>query len=234
MLHYTAIEIKTFIKQGVKLPLATQNYPSRGQTTVQELYQTTIGKLFLKKVSERNHKECQIDVPSGTLAEREFWAYCLARNVGLFVPEIWLLDPSTTVQTWFDYPDGHIYKTSTGIMELTAKNIFDCVLFDWITGQVDRHDANYLYDFNKCNVIPVDSAHSFLKYEGSMPDYLHLYEIKYPDLLNRRVKSDISDKVFNLSINKIKKMVPLRNDVELTALVKRIDKARDVSSMNDL
>ncbi len=216
------------------MPLATQNYPSRGQTSVQELYQTEIGKLFLKRVSERNHEECQIDVSSGTLAEREFWAYCLAKQIGLFVPQVWFLDTFTTVQTWLDYPDGHIYKTSTGIMDLEARNIFDCVLFDWVTGQVDRHDANYLYDLKGCNVIPVDSAHSFLKYEGSMPDYLHLYEIKYTDKLNRKIKSNVFDKLFGLSEKKLKETVPLRNDHEWNALVDRVKKAESAPSIENL
>ena len=63
-------EIERLIRSGVELPRAIESYPSRGQTTTQKIYQTEKGTLFLKKVSERNHQECQIDVASGTLAER--------------------------------------------------------------------------------------------------------------------------------------------------------------------
>jgi len=89
---YTNRDIEILIREGERLPLAVENYPSRGQTAVQELYQTREGKLFLKRVSERNHTECQINIDSGTLAEREFWAYRLARAIGLFVPMLWLKD----------------------------------------------------------------------------------------------------------------------------------------------
>jgi len=49
----TTLEIKSLIEDGEKLAIAIENYPSRGQTAVQELYQTAQGKLFLKRVSER-------------------------------------------------------------------------------------------------------------------------------------------------------------------------------------
>jgi len=234
MLIYTNKEILSLIKQGVRLDLATQNYPSRGQTAKQELHQTSIGKLFLKWVSQRNHEECQIDVRSGSLAEREFWAFSLAKEIGLLVPQVWLIDESTTVQTWLDYPDGHIYKTSTGIMELKAKNIFECVLFDWITGQVDRHDANYLYDLKNCSVIPVDSAHSFLKYSGSLPDYLHLYEVGHTPGLNDKIHSDVHKKLAGLSKKKLNTIVPLRNTNERLAFTQRTDQIKRITSIDGL
>src|SRR5262245_13482252 len=76
-------EIPSLIKKGTKLTWATHSYPSRGQTTTQEIYLTKEGKLFLKRVSKRNHTECQITAENGTLAEREFWAHRLATKLGL-------------------------------------------------------------------------------------------------------------------------------------------------------
>lgn len=57
-------DIILLISKGNKLPFAINNYPSRGQTAVQELYQTDVGKLFLKRVSEKNHIElCEVGTP---------------------------------------------------------------------------------------------------------------------------------------------------------------------------
>lgn len=42
----TPENVKNLIKNGQKLPFATENYPSRGQTTTQELYQTEQGKFY--------------------------------------------------------------------------------------------------------------------------------------------------------------------------------------------
>lgn len=157
-------EIRRLIKTGQELPMALENYPSRGQTAIQKLYQTKSGKLFFKKVSDRNHQECQIDTQSGTLAEREFWAYRLAHALGLNVPQMTLLDPLTTVQSWLDIPDAHHFITDQGPLALDTRNVFECACFDWLTGQIDRHDANYLYDFVNKKIILVDSAHAFLQY----------------------------------------------------------------------
>ena len=97
-------QLSKMLERSPKLPLATKNYPSRGQTAVQTLYQTPYGKIFLKHVSRQNHLDCQINPAHGSLAEREFWAYRLAQEMGLQVPELILLDSSTTLQRWLDLP----------------------------------------------------------------------------------------------------------------------------------
>lgn len=230
----TKEEVEKLIKNGERLPFAIDNYPSRGQTAVQELYQTAIGKLFLKRVSERNHEECQIDVESGTLAEREFWAYTLATKIGLRVPALWLIDKLTTVQMWLDYPDGRTFKKSTGRMEFRALNIFECAVFDWVTGQVDRHDANYLYDYIDRAVIPVDSGHAFLKYEGGLSDYLHLFEISEPGYLNRKITSHIKNAIDEISNSELKGITALRVSDEFNALMKRKEALVKVRSLRDV
>lgn len=226
--------IQKLIKVGIRLPLATQNYPSRGQTAVQELYQTKIGKLFLKRVSERNHRECQIPVKSGTLAEREFWAYRLTCHLGLQAPPLVLLDDMTTVQLWLDLPDGKQYKTSRGVLSLHSKNVFDCALFDWVSGQVDRHDANYLYDMTAGTLIPIDSGHAFLKHDGSIPDYLHLFEATHSRDLSKRHLTDIVKAIRGLTPPTLNKLVPLRDGAERTALMKRLGQARSMRTMHDI
>ena len=118
----TNSDIEVLIQEGIRLPFAIENYPSRGQTAVQELYQTNQGKFFLKRVSERNHEECQVDVESGTLAEREFWACGFAKAIGLFVPPMWLIDKMTTVQVWLECPDGKSFKKSRSQKRLGADN----------------------------------------------------------------------------------------------------------------
>lgn len=230
----TVGNIKNLIKNGQKLPFATENYPSRGQTTTQELYQTEQGKFFLKRVSERNHLECQINVKSGSLAEREFWAARLARAIGFVVPELWLIDDFTTVQRWLDCPDGRTYKKSTGRMELIAQNVFECVLFDWVTGQIDRHDANYLYDFKNSLIIPVDSAHGFLKYEGSLPDYLHLFEVGNPSMLRKKIRSDVKIKLCKSEDETLRKLVPLRTEDEVKSFIVRKNSLKGVNTIQDL
>lgn len=226
--------IQKLIKSGTRLPLATQNYPSRGQTAVQELYQTKIGKLFRKRVSERNHRECQIPVKSGTLAEREFWAYRLAHHLDLYVPPLALLDDMTTVQLWLDLPDAKQYKTSQGVLSLSADNVISCALFDWITGQIDRHDANYLYNMATQQITLIDSGHAFLKYDGSMPDYLCLFEaIRAPELL-KRLGFPLFKKIKSLDPKIVKKCVPLRDTVESAALSQRLSKVKQVNTIQDL
>lgn len=227
-------DIHVLIKDGRKLPFATENYPSRGQTAVQELYQTQEGKFFLKRVSERNHTECQIDVESGTLAEREFWAYKLAEAIGLNVPPLWLMDKFTTVQRWLDYPDGKTFKRSTGKMEFTVENIFDCAVFDWITGQIDRHDANYLYNYKDRLIIPVDSAHAFLKYEGALPDYLHLCEIGNSNDLKVKINSGVKRKLDNLSNSDVVILAPLKDMNERDALISRKNALEGICKIQDL
>lgn len=230
----TSQKVWSLIKEGKKLPFAIEHYPSRGQTSIQELYQTSEGKFFLKRVSERNHNECRINVKSGTLAEREYWAYKLANKIGLFVPALWLIDEFTTVQRWLDCPDGKTFKKSTGRMELIAKNIFECVLFDWVTGQVDRHDANYLYDFRNGLIIPVDSAHGFLKFDGAMPDYLHLFEISEPKQLSRKIKSDIRQTLGKITEGTLSKLVPLRELDEMSAFIARKNVISEAGCISDL
>ncbi len=227
-------QVKALLKEGKKLPLATKNYPSRGQTTIQDLYQTEIGKLFLKKASEQNHIECQIDVASGTLAEREYWAYRLAQKIELETPQLFLLDEYTTVQVWFDYPDGHIYKQSKGPMDLQTENVFNCALFDWLSGQIDRHDANYLYNYVGQKIIPIDSAHGFLKYDGSLPDYIHLFEIGNKLKLNKKIHSQTLNKINSLTKQDLEQLVPLRKEEEKEALLVRKERLDKISSIQDL
>ncbi len=224
-------QIKKLLKVSQKSPFATKNYPSRGQTAVQEIYQTSSGKLFLKKSSPRNHCECQIDPQTGSIAEREFWAFQLAHALQLNVPYLWLLDKNTTVQIWLDIPDARLFATSFGKLSLKAINVFECALFDWLTGQVDRHDANYLYDFVQQEIILIDSAHSFLKYEGSIPDYLKYFEIGFSKQLNGTLFSPFQERLKKLSTQQINKLVPLKNQEEKQALHQRWKQCKEVKSI---
>lgn len=226
--------VQKLLDNGTKLPLATKNYPSRGQTSVQELYQTKIGKLFLKRSSERNHTECQIKIESGTLAQREYWAFSLARKLDLQVPSLTLLDRFTTVQVWLDLPDAHLYKMSKGVMAFEQENVFNCALFDWLTGQVDRHDANYLYDFVNKRIVPIDSAHGFLKYEGSLPDYLHLYEIGDSDKLSINIVSKFHGKLKKIKNSELIKLAPLKDKNERDAFLIRKEQLDKVKTIQDI
>lgn len=227
-------QLKKLIKSGQAMPFATQNYPSRGQTAVQELYQTKIGKLFLKRVNSRNHQECQINIKSGTLAEREFWAFQLAAHCGLVVPPLSLADDMTTIQLWFNLPDAKQYKTSQGVPGLKPENVLDCALFDWISGQVDRHDANYLYNMATHHIVLIDSGHAFLKYDGSMPDYLSLYEASKPRDIYKRLHTPLIDQLKKVTPKTLHKLVPLRDDSELAALENRLKKTQRVGSIQEL
>ncbi len=226
-------QIKKLISKGAKLPLATKNYPSRGQTAVQDLYQTSKGKLFLKKSSKQNHIDCQIAVAAGTLAEREYWAFRLAQRIGLEIPSLWLTGDFTTVQIWLDLPDAHVFATTQGKMELTADDVFNCALFDWVTGQIDRHDANYLYNYVQKKIILIDSAHCFLKYAGSIPDYLRYFEIGYPKELKGIRSTAISKTLKKLSRKDLLKLIPLRHADEQNALLQRHDQIQRVSTLQD-
>lgn len=224
-------QVHQWIQKGKKLPFATQHYPSRGQTAIQELYQTKIGKLFLKKVSERNHRECQVHPKDGTLAEREYWAFCLAFFLRLKIPELILLDSLTTVQIWLDLPDGRQYTTAQRPLELQGDNVFNCGLFDWLTAQVDRHDANYLYDFVRQEIILIDSGHAFLKYSGSLPDYLRIFEAAYKEELNKKRGSPLRDKIRSCSKKDLIKCVPLRNADESEALLYRQGQLKKIDTI---
>lgn len=226
-------KIQRLIKNGQELPLAIENYPSRGQTAVQKLYQTEDGKLFLKKVSDRNHQECQIDVSSGTLAEREFWAYQLAHALELNTPSMVLLDSLTTVQAWLDFPDAHHFISDQGPLTLEAHNVFECACFDWLTGQIDRHDANYLYNFVEGKVILIDSAHAFLKYDGSLPHYLQIFEIAAPHALTMKQNARIVEKIASLQ-DRLTKIVPLRSAEEGSALARRAKQLLTIKSIGDI
>lgn len=201
---------------------------------MQELYQTRIGKLFLKRVSGRNHRECQINIKSGTLAEREYWAFRLAHYLGLYVPPLALLDDMTTAQLWLDLPDGRQYKTSQGIMTLSADNVASCALFDWISGQIDRHDANYLYNMATRQITLIDSGHAFLKYDGSMPDYLYLYEAGNSQELRRPLKLSKPPNLARLTSTALRKLAPLRNADEARALERRVAQVVEAVSIQDL
>lgn len=226
--------IKKLLKKSLKLRLATQNYPSRGQTAIQDLYQTSKGKFFLKKSSKQNHIDCQIDIEAGTLAEREYWAYRLAKALGLEVPSLWLLESHTTIQIWLDYPDGRQYATSQGKLILKPENVFDCALFDWLTGQVDRHDANYLYDYVRQKIILIDSAHCFLKYSGSIPGYLKYYEIGYSSELKKSRKTQVWSNLDSLSGKRILNLAPLKSTEEQLALKNRLQQVQRIDSIQGI
>ncbi|MBI2335707.1 MAG: hypothetical protein HYU97_02960 [Deltaproteobacteria bacterium] len=227
-------QIVKLLEEGVQLPLAIKHYPSRGQTSVQELYQTKLGKLFLKRSSKRNHQECQVNPKYGTLAEREYWAYRLALFLKLNVPQLVLFDSYTTLQQWLDFPDAHQYSTSQGVMKFKTENIFDCTLFDWLSAQIDRHDANYLYDYVNSKIILIDSGHAFLKYDGTLPDYLKVFEIAYPRELTKKVFTPVFDIIQNLSMKKLIKLVPLKNEEEKEALSNRLLSLKQVNCLIDL
>jgi len=231
----SADQILALIHGGVKLPWATHSYPSRGQTSTQEIYLTKDGKLFLKRVSKQNHIDCQIDPETGTLAEREFWAHELSVRLGLATPELWLIDSRTTVQRWLDFPDGRQYATSHGKMLLSVENVFECAVFDWLTGQVDRHDANYLYDYVHQKIILIDSAHGFLKYTGSIPDYLKYAEVIFKsDELRRSVKSSIHESLKLLTSRELKKIVRLKDAEEEASLKNRLEDLKTISCIQDI
>lgn len=234
MFKFSVKQVCKLLEKGVKLPLAIRNYPSRGQTAVQDLYETSQGKFFLKKSSKQNHIDCQVDPKIGTLAEREYWAFCVAKKLGLKVPELWLLDEYTTVQRWFDISDAHQYTTSEGKMTLKSENVFDCALFDWVTGQVDRHDANYLYDCVKREIILIDSAYAFLKYTGSIPDYLKYFEVSSPMELKKVSNSFTQEAWKSFSGKSLSKWVPIRGEEEKQAFLKRWEQVCAVSSIQNI
>lgn len=226
--------IRNLVSQGRKLSWATKNYPSRGQTAVQELFQTPKGKLFLKRSSKQNHIDCQIEIKSGTIAQREYWAHCLAKELALRVPDLWLLDDFTTVQVWFDLPDARQYATSQGKMLLEAETVFNCALFDWLTGQIDRHDANYLYDYVNQSIVLIDSAHCFLKYTGSIPDYLRYFEIGYPRELRKDRSTTTRDRLQSLTTEKLATIATLRNTEESWALHQRLEQLKPIKTIQGI
>lgn len=226
-------QIRALIKKGQELPLAIENYPSRGQTAVQKIYATKLGKLFLKRVSERNHQECQINTKSGTLAQREYWSYQLASQLGLEVPQMALVDKNTTVQTWLDIPDAHHFLTDQGPLKLDPLNVFECACFDWLTGQIDRHDANYLYDFVRQKIILIDSAHAFLKYEGSLPHYLQIFEVGFTQKLTLKVDLKILKALKKIQ-SSLKNLVPLKDKAELYFLEQRANQLLELKNIKQV
>jgi len=232
--HLKNMNIQQLLQEGYELPLAMKHYPSRGQTAVQKLYQTKIGKLFLKEVSKRNHEECKIDIVSGTLAEREYWAFLLAQEMKLNVPELILLNESTTVQRWLDYPDANTFMTEQGKLTFKAENVFECALFDYLTGQIDRHDENYLYNFSDKEILLIDSAHAFLIFDGSMPDYLKLFEASNQEMLTKKMEVLAKRMLKSLNTKELQKLVPLRNAEEGKTLVKRYEQLSTVKSISDV
>lgn len=217
-----------------KLAMALDHYPSRGQTATQEIYRSPYGRLFLKRTSERNLRDCQIDSKSGTLAEREAWCYALAKFLGILTPDLRFVDKHTTIQEWFDLPDAHHYASSQGRLIFNRHNVFDCSLFDWITAQVDRHDANYLYDFINQRIILIDSAHSLLAHGPSLPDYLRLFEVAATSELDEKTITSVSKKIRILTPRRLNKIVPLRGKQESKALEQRLEQALAISSLSQL
>lgn len=228
------IQLKKLLKSTEKQDLAMQHYPSRGQSAVQEIYQTKNGKLFLKQVSNKNHENCRIDPKKGTLAEREFWSYCLAEHLGLMMPELVLLDKYRTVQTWLDLPDAHIYSSREGKLVFDAGNIFECGIFDWFTGQIDRHDANYLYDYVCQKIILIDSSFCFLKYDGELPDYLKSFELGFSAELQQKRRSPVMVRLKKISDDELFKIVLLQSLEERNALLKRKKQICFVQTIQDI
>lgn len=226
--------LKTLIAKAPTLDFATRHYPSRGQSAEQKIYQTGIGKLFWKRVSETNHRNCRIDPKTGTLAERESWACRLAESLGLKVPKLVLFDKLTTVQPWLDYPDAHLYASSQGRLELEASNVFDCALFDWLSGQQDRHNANYLYDFARRKIILIDSAHSFLRHDGTLPHYLEIFETAESKRLFLPLQTQISRVLQSLKPKELRKMVPLKILEEADALIDRLDRIKHATTIAEI
>ncbi|QQR79840.1 MAG: hypothetical protein IPJ69_10915 [Deltaproteobacteria bacterium] len=230
----TSTAIKKLLDKAERYPLTTINYPSRGQTAVQEIYQTKYGKFFLKRNSKQNHIDCQIDIDSGTLAEREFWAFQLAEHLGLDVPRLWLLDKMTTVQVWLDYPDAKQYSSTQERVFLNTQNVFECGLFDWLTGQIDRHNANYLYDYVSQKIILIDSAHCFLKHSASLPHYLEFFEGAYTQLLSLKLNTKLSQKIKSIKPKQLDQLIVLRNEDEKKALHFRMDSIKKTHTISDL
>lgn len=232
---FTKKELLKLLDKKTKHPLASQHYPSRGQTAFQEIYQTKIGKIFLKKTSANNLRDCQINIKSGSLAEREYWAYQLAHHIGINTPELVMLDIHTTIQFWLDHPDAATFATFQGPLQFTAEDVFDCSLFDWLTGQIDRHNANYLYNFADQQIIIIDSAFSFLKHDPNLPHYLEVYEQSQTNsTLTKPRTSKLSKKIHRLDSTTLDHLVPLRDKQEQTALYKRLSQLQNVNSIQDI
>lgn len=233
--NLTLVQLKKLLKSAEKLDFAMKNYPSRGQSAVQDLYQTNKGKLFLKRVSVKNHENCGLNPENGTLAEREFWAYCLAQHLNLNVPELVLLENKyTTVQKWLDLPDAHTYSSREGKLIFNAENVFECAIFDWFTGQVDRHDANYLYDYTRQKIILIDSSFCFLKEDGDLPHYLQIFEQGSVDELNQKTHSALLVRIKKTADAELFRLVPLKILEEREALLKRKERLFFVQSIQDV
>lgn len=150
-------------------------------------------------------------------------------------PDLWLIDPMTTVQRWLDFPDGRQYATSHGKMFLCTENVFECSLFDWLTGQVDRHDANYLYDYVHHKLVLIDSAHCFLKYTGSIPDYLKYAEVLFSmDDMRKPLETQVLQNLRNLTPKELRKVTPLKNGEEAKALETRLEALKPVRNIQDV
>lgn len=230
----SSAELLHIISQSTEQPLAMRHYPSRGQSAIQKIYLTKSGKIFLKKTSDRNIRDCQINKDSATLAEREYWAWRLANHLGLDLPWMVLIDVHTTVQNWLDYPDANLFKSLHGRLILNSQDVFDHCLFDWLTGQQDRHDANYLYNQSQKKIILVDSAFSFLKHDGSMPDYLSYHEASSTEDLKTNLKTSFLKKITVLSRSKLRSLVPLRDPLESDALWTRKQRLESVICLQDV
>lgn len=214
--------------------LSMAHYPSRGQSARQELYTHKTSRIFVKGVSKKNHEYCKIDMSDGTIAEREFWAYRIANHLKLNIPELGLVDKMTTAQEWLDYPDASTHTSRIGALELEAKNIYECGLFDWITGQQDRHNANYLYDLSSKQIILIDSAASFSKNSPSLPDYLEKFELGYSKDLQRKITTSLQQSMQITPQKTWFKLAPLRSAQEREAFLKRLQKINSIQTIGNL
>ena len=226
--------LRRIVKHGKAQKLGMSHFPSRGQTARQELYVYQDQKLFLKGVSDKNHENCRINQHSGTLAEREFWAFCIAKYLKLLVPSLCLLDKKTTVQVWLPIPDAFLFTSRTGPLKLSTQDVYDCGLFDWVTGQQDRHNANYLYDFVHEKIILIDCANSFLKYSPALPHYLENFEVGHKSELDGEVASSLQKKIIKTPEKIWRQLVPLRSPEERDALLLRVQKMGLVKTVRDL
>ena len=80
----------------------------------------------------------------------------------------------------------------------------------------------------------MDSAFAFLKYEGSLPDYLHLFEIGNEVDLPKKQVSAIKTAIQSMTTEEIAKTVPLRDEDELRALFKRKGDLESVHTIKDI
>jgi hypothetical protein len=99
---------------------------------------------------------------------------------------------------------------------------------------MDRHDANYLYDCIHQKIILIDSSFCFLKYDGSLPDYLKSFELGFSEELEKKRRSPIFVRLKKISQDKLLKLVPLPAPEEQEALLKRKEQMCFIQTIQDI